>query len=141
MHQSHWRPLTQFSNLTLMCSGLHLIFLPASMKPFFKWRYFKNHWLEKKNSTVFPHLSCTLTECSVGTALARKPLSFKGSVFFFLASSVFRPFNSAPELSVILPLLSIAIVASMPYALYQSTSVRSPKVQNITSPVPLPIIA
>src|SRR3989338_1964668 len=67
MFQSHFNPLTQLSYRFRMCSGCHFILLPLESNSSFRSRYFMNHWSVATYSMSVPHLSCTLTACSIGS--------------------------------------------------------------------------
>src|SRR5271157_6009375 len=69
MLQSHFRPLTQFSYLTIMNSGCHFTCLPSSMNFPLRSRYLMYHCFLTMSSISVLQRSCTLTLCSMSSSL------------------------------------------------------------------------
>src|SRR3989338_4695039 len=114
-----------------MCSGYHLILLPASISSSFLSSTFMYHCLVFKNSSSVEHRSCTLTAWVIGFCAINNPAVFRSLRISFLASFRGNPWY-LPASSFILPSFVITIFNGRLYFLHHSTSVLSPKVQTIT---------
>ena len=135
MHQSHFRPLTQFSYLFLIWSGCHLISLPHFSNFSFRSRYLMHHCFFSMNSISVLHLSHTFTGWVIFFCDFSAPAFFRSWITCSLASFIFSPLYF-PASPVIVPSGAMAILMGSLCSLCHSISVWSPKVQHITTPVP-----
>ena len=127
--------VAQFSSLWYMCPGIHLMLFACSTMSSCIFVTATNHCFLVMISIGVLHLQQRPTFWSTSSCLIRNPSSLRSFIIAFLHSFMVMP-SYLPATSSISPFSLIALITSKSYLVTHSTSVLSPNVHIITTPVP-----
>ena len=118
-----------------MCPGIHLILFACSTMSSCILLTLTNHCFLVIISIGVLHLQQSPTFWSTSSCFMRNPSVLRSSIIAFLHSFICIP-SYLPATSSISPFSLIASITSRSYRVTHSTSVLSPNVHIITTPVP-----